>query len=122
MPCIERGNAYRDESSKTLLDRVCGMCPSFAQVSIALNVVTIGGLVYAYKRILDLEDDNDALVAVADIVNATLANETAVADIVNANMANETAVADIVNATMANETAVADIVNATAAVLNVTGA
>ena len=73
--CVESGaaSAYRDESSKTLWQRLMALLPSSSQTGVAVNAVTLAGVVYAVKLLRDDDDDDDVISAIA--ANAT--NSTA---------------------------------------------
>jgi len=71
--CVESGSAsvYKDETSKTVCQRLMALLPSSSQMGVVVNTVTLAGIVYAIKLLRDDDDDTVTSAMASNSTNST---------------------------------------------------
>ena len=66
MSCLESGREalYKDESTRTLCQKLRAMLPTTGQTGALLNTVTLAGVMYALKLIRDDESATEQILAI----------------------------------------------------------
>ena len=76
LSCVEssRESVYKDDTVKTLWQKFLSILPSSSKISVVLNTVTLGSVVYSLKLLHDEESVIDDILAnvIGSYPNSTL--------------------------------------------------